>query len=231
MKSQRNKLATIALVAGSVVCNAFAQRGTLMEGEYLFPGQQLIAPGCYFGTFMQPDGNLVTYGNAQSTPSGATWASGTNGSGGYARLQEDNNFVIYNWNDQAVWATGTNGRGYDQLIQQDDGNLVLYNLFHIPLWASGSYGEALAQSPCVARSVLTRVDLDTDLPGSDYRAFTIPVARHTWCGYYCAQDSKCQAYTYVPPGVQATNAVCWLKNSLPGGRSAPGMVSGYKVVR
>ncbi len=102
MKAQ-SKLATLVFAASAVASAAFAQRGTLFEGEYLFPGQQLIAPGCYYGTFMQPDGNLVTYTDVQRPPMGAAWwASGTVYRGGYARLQTDNNFVIYDWNEQPV---------------------------------------------------------------------------------------------------------------------------------
>ena len=31
----------------------------------------------------------------------------------------------------------------------------------------------------------------------------------------CAKDSKCQAWTYVQPGVQGPKARCWLKASVP----------------
>jgi PAN domain len=224
----------ITIALGSWLCIhalggvAFAQLGNLHEGQYLFPGQKMIASGCYFETIMQSDGNLVTYENANSQGA-AWWASGTNGVGGYATLQEDNNFVIYDWSDRPVWATGTNGKGSDYLVQQNDGNLVLYSLSNHPFWASGHVGEPIGQSPCEVSSVVTQVHLDTNIPGGDYNHFALPVARPSWCGYYCSQDSKCQAYTYVPPGVQGSQAVCWLKNNIQQFSGASGMVSGYKI--
>jgi hypothetical protein len=212
-----------------LAAGAFAQSFTLHQGQYLFTGQKLVAPGCYFETVMQNDGNLVTYTNANN-PGQAWWASGTQNVGGYATLQDDNNFVIYNWADQPVWATGTNEWGADRLVQQDDGNLVLYSLVgDQPFWNSGHYGEGVGQSPCEATAVATQVILDTNLQGADYNHFTIPVARPSWCGYYCAQDAKCQAYTYVPPDVPGTSAACWLKTGIPQPRGATGMVSGFKV--
>ena len=237
MKTGKQTLTRLALGITTVAYCAFAHSGTLYEGEYLFPGQQLISDRCYLGTFMQADRNLLTYTNARNSPPGpACWATGTQARGGYATLQSDNNFVIYNWADEPVWATRTNGWGYDELVQQSDGKLVLYGwswfgIARTPFWASNAYGESLAQSPCSAKSLVTRVSADTDLPGVDYNAFTIPVPGPSWCGYYCVQDSKGQAYTYFPPGVQASNAVCWLKAGIPGARYAPGMVSGYKITR
>jgi hypothetical protein len=122
-------IATSLCLSVLTATGAFAQSSTLHEGQYLFPGQKLLAPGCYFETIMQNDGNLVTYENANN-PGQPWWWSGTqNNVGGYAVLQGDNNFVIYNWADQAVWQTRTNERGNDRLVQQDDGNLVLYGDF------------------------------------------------------------------------------------------------------
>jgi hypothetical protein len=184
---------------------------------------------------MQSDGNLVTYTNASDNPppADAWWWSGTKGVGGYATLQDDNNFVIYNWADQPVWATRTNKWGADRLVQQGDGNLVLYSLVgDQPFWNSGHYDERIGRigrSPCEVTAVATQVILDTNLQGADYTHFTIPFPRPSWCGYYCAQDAKCQAYTYVPPGVQGASAVCWLKTGIPQPRGATGMVSGFKV--
>src|SRR6516225_2696677 len=97
--------------------NALAQ-ARLNAGEYLFPPQKLVADGCYFELAMQADGNLVTYTSASLGGGTAWWASNTLGTGGYATMQGDGNFVIYNWSDQPVWSSNTLGLTPDQLIQQ-----------------------------------------------------------------------------------------------------------------
>lgn len=43
--------------------------------------------------------------------------------------------------------------------------------------------------------------------GRTAHALTIRCAR-----YFCSQDSACQFYTWVPPGVQSASGQCWLKN-------------------
>jgi len=74
---------------------ALAGTGQLAANDYLFPGQ-FVSQGCYYSLFMQDDGNLVAH-----RPDGSVvWASNTVASGGYAVMQEDGNFVVYNWSDQ-----------------------------------------------------------------------------------------------------------------------------------
>ena len=51
---------------------------------------------------MQTDGNFVVYG-----PSGALWASNTNGAGSALLVQDDGNVVIYDPSLQPRWATNT----------------------------------------------------------------------------------------------------------------------------
>jgi PAN domain len=53
----------------------------------------------------------------------------------------------------------------------------------------------------------------TDLPGHDYANFNAPspfVCRTT-----CGGESRCQAYTWVKPGIQGASGHCWLKDKLP----------------
>jgi hypothetical protein len=170
---------------------------------------------------MQVDGNLVTY-----RQSSAVWASGTDGSvGGYAVFQGDGNFVIRNWNDSPVWATGTNGFPNARLVQQADGNLVVYN-GSSALWDSGYVdGDPLAQT-CSRLTKKTLVQSNTDRLGGDYQDVVPAQARASWCGYFCAQDSACKAYTYVPPGVKDANPHCYLKNTVPAASAHTGFVSG-----
>ena len=53
----------------------------------------------------------------------------------------------------------------------------------------------------------------TNLPGRDYAHFNAPSA--FVCRNTCGGESRCQAYTWVKPGIQGPNGVCWLKDSLP----------------
>jgi hypothetical protein len=185
---------------------------------------------------MQNDGNLVTYNNGNGA---AWWASNTLNTGGYSVLQPDGNFVIYNWSDAPVFATGTAyGTGsVERLYQQNDGNFVIYAAGGHPLWASGAYALPFylgcPQSPS-ANGEFTYVNYNTNIFGGDYRRIILPTPRASWCGYYCAQDSQCKAYTYVPagdPGAEQASAVCYLKSSVPPASAAPGLISGWKTVQ
>ncbi len=70
---------------------------------------------------------------------------------------------------------------------------------------------------------------DTDRMGLDYTSFNLPLAKPRLCQDACAGDSKCQAYTYVKPGVQDDYyARCWLKHSIPQSKMSSCCVSGVK---
>jgi hypothetical protein len=91
-----------AAVITGIVHAATSTSDNLIGGEYLFPGQRLIASACYYRLAMQPDGNLVTYGG--SSPK---WATNTaNNVGGYALLGGDGNFLVRNWAERS----GVGGR-------------------------------------------------------------------------------------------------------------------------
>jgi PAN domain len=55
----------------------------------------------------------------------------------------------------------------------------------------------------------------TDLPGGDYRHFKVGRARADVCRAACGADDRCLAYTFVRPGVQGPDAMCWLKDRVP----------------
>ena len=60
------------------------------------------------------------------------------------------------------------------------------------------------------------MEIDTDRPGMDYKNFFLSVADPEVCQKACKDDSKtCKAWTYVKPGVQGSQARCWLKNAVP----------------
>jgi hypothetical protein len=212
-----------------------------VDGSYqvLFPGQMLIGRQYYYRLEMQWDGNLVVYGGGIDGTD-VIWSSGTAGVGGYAALQPDGDFVIYDWSDNRLWGTGTSGMGASTLIMQDDGNLVIYRKDHLPIWASyGNFGPVLsATMPDSARVVHSKVLPNRDLPGSDFTYIVLKQPLPSMCGFWCAYYRyfsdrgvpfpACAAYTYVPPGVQGDLARCWLKtDSNMALTYAPGMVSGF----
>jgi len=54
-----------------------------------------------------------------------------------------------------------------------------------------------------------------DRPGSDFANFDLAQPRPHLCEEACRRDGRCQAFTYVNPGVQGPSARCWLKGSVP----------------
>ena len=184
-------------------------------------GQSLVAPSCFYDLVFQADGNLVLYTHGGSV----VWASGTQNTGaGYVAMQEDGNLVIYRWDGVPVWATGTNGNPFARTRLQDDGNLVVYRGSQV-LWASDTSSEPVGSTVCDA-SAVTSTEQDFNRFGGDYVGFDLGQPNPLWCAYYCSQDHQCNAYTYVPPGVQGPSAKCWLKDQVVAQSFAPGLVSG-----
>jgi hypothetical protein len=55
---------------------------------------------------------------------------------------------------------------------------------------------------------------NTNFPGFDMEGFPIGTATARTCQSICEDDPKCQAYTYVKAGYQATTAYCYLKSEI-----------------
>ena len=66
-----------------------------------------------------------------------------------------------------------------------------------------------------------------DLPGSDYSSTPI-AGTAVDCANACTLDGKCVAWTWVKPGVQNAQAMCWLKNSVPSQAANANATSGIK---
>ena len=216
----------ILAVAGLIAPSVASSESTLFANDFLFYGQTIVAPGCRYRLTMQYDGNLVLYaGNpGMDYP---VWASDTVGHKGYAVMQADGNFVMYNWNGVPFWATGTHGHPGARLVIQDDQNLVVYR-GSTPVWAAGTHtGQNLGISPCLSSSSVTVTEPGVNRWGGDYVSYAMSKAEYSHCAYWCSQDTQCHAFTYVPPGVQGSTAMCWLKDSVPAASYAPGLVSGY----
>lgn len=78
----------------------------------------------------------------------------------------------------------------------------------------------LALASALAGIVLTQeaqaYEDNVDRPGGDYTSFNLPAGSGPQaCEQFCDADGQCKAWTFVRPGVQAPNARCWLKSSVP----------------
>ncbi len=87
--------------------------------------------------------------------------------------------------------------------------------FHIIVVALG-----LIAAPALA------AEFNTDRSGSDYRSFALTQPDYRQCEQTCNVEAQCKAWTYVTPGVQGSNAICWLKNSVPAARASNCCISG-----
>ncbi|MEM9061485.1 MAG: PAN domain-containing protein [Pseudomonadota bacterium] len=73
-----------------------------------------------------------------------------------------------------------------------------------------------ARAVAVERA-FTSYEENIDRPGGDYTSLRLGSAEATACQKLCSEDQRCLAWTYVAPGYQEADAVCWLKNTVPQG--------------
>jgi hypothetical protein len=67
-----------------------------------------------------------------------------------------------------------------------------------------------------------------DMPGNDYSSKPFG-GTAVDCENMCKIDGKCLSWTWVKPGVQNAQAMCWLKNAVPPSRQNPNTISGIKA--
>jgi hypothetical protein len=79
--------------------------------------------------------------------------------------------------------------------------------------ADAVQAPAAGMTPAPTRSA-GPLETSVNRQGSDYRAFTLPIASSALCLHACLADSKCQAFTFVAPA-QGTAATCRLKDGVP----------------
>ena len=70
-------------------------------------------------------------------------------------------------------------------------------------------------------------ELNTDRYGSDYKCLR-GIDSPSACRSICADESECRAYTWVKPGAIEPQAICCLKNAVPGPTRNENCVSGVK---
>ena len=85
-----------------------------------------------------------------------------------------------------------------------------------------------AKAPSAATAMGPREE-DTDRWGSDYKSFAVEVGHTEVCENTCKGDEQCLAWTYVKPGVQGPQPLCYLKSNAPITRRADCCVSGVKI--
>ena len=70
-------------------------------------------------------------------------------------------------------------------------------------------------------------EINSDRPGSDLFSFD-PMFSLSACPRACQRDARCVAWTFVNAGVQAPQARCWIKNSVPPRQANTCCISGLK---
>lgn len=68
---------------------------------------------------------------------------------------------------------------------------------------------------------------NTNMPGSDYRWFTLAPYAAAACQMVCNRDHQCAAWTFVQAGIQGPMARCYLKSAKPSPVSDRCCVSGF----
>jgi hypothetical protein len=115
----------------------------LTGGWTLGPEGSVSSPSGRFVLKYQSDGNLVLYDNGSAAWAINCWpdcnSSGFQGNpfqpAGYATMQTDGNFVVYNSYGNPVWHTWTFGNPGAYLAVKDDGGLVVYSNGGTELWS------------------------------------------------------------------------------------------------
>jgi hypothetical protein len=51
-----------------------------------------------------------------------------------------------------------------------------------------------------------------NMPGSDIASYPLQSPDPAFCRLACDQNPQCQGWTFIKPGIQGPNAVCWLKS-------------------
>lgn len=87
---------------------------------------------------------------------------------------------------------------------------------------------AAAESGGLAGALNPGMENDTDRPGNDYNRFVLTVPSPKNCKAACDADTGCAAWTYVRPGIQQKEAVCYVKRPAPAPVSNKCCISGKK---
>ncbi len=90
----------------------------------------------------------------------------------------------------------------------------------ITLRPLGAVLLVLISSGSLTNSALAQWETFSDRPGNSYRKFVIARDVEAFvavkqCEDACKKEAQCKAFTYVKPGIQGGDAVCYLKDTVP----------------
>gem|GEM_PF-2818285 len=150
--------------------------------------------------------------------------------------------VIDDWNDYRSLLIKP---VYPQLFikpnaMKKDGLFILMNIvlacMFIQILIPGTVSAQLPKLQPVAHwqapptEVFYQLEESTDRPGMNIRSFEIDeLAPCKICEDECSKDPNCKAFTYVKPGVQGKNAMCWLKYGVPEKRADTNCITAVKL--
>jgi hypothetical protein len=83
--------------------------------------------------------------------------------------------------------------------------------------------------PVAPTVTMSEREHDKDRYGGDYSSFDVQTDHIELCEDACKTDTKCLAWTYVKPDVQALQARCYLKSLVPAISNNVCCVSGTKI--
>lgn len=132
----------------------------------LFQGQSITSQNGAYTLWMQADGSLVMYRNANNT---VRYSMAKHGN--FAKMQLDGNFVEYTSDGTWLWATHTetNNGSLRILLIRDDGDLWVSSQgpYFVPYWSIGSDPSPVNSSgnPLPAAGVYPVIKLS--LPGGE----------------------------------------------------------------
>jgi hypothetical protein len=97
-----------------------------------------------------------------------------------------------------------------------------------PSGALGNVSDAVGTLGTSAERIEAGMENNTDRPGSDIHRMTLQQADPAICQARCAKLSRCKAWTYVRPGAQGPQAICYLKDAVPQAVANNCCISGVK---
>lgn len=84
------------------------------------------------------------------------------------------------------------------------------------LAAAAAQSSAAAPVPAPTRAEPhIALESASNRPGRDYHDFDLAQPDPAACAEACLRDPRCQAFSFVQPGIQAEAARCWLKDAVP----------------
>lgn len=99
----------------------------LCPGQTLGQNQAFGSPSGIYFLAMQGSGDLEEFNTSEfQAGDGPVWTSNTGGSNpGWAEMQTDGDFVVFDGSGNQLWHTGTSGNSGAYLVLNDDGSLVV----------------------------------------------------------------------------------------------------------